>query len=96
MEPLIKIRDLTVGYDKNPVLTDVNLDVYDHDFLGVIGPNGGGKTTLLKAILGLLKPMKGKITYRSELDKRKKSIGYLPQVRHIDRKLPITGTKPKS
>ena len=96
MEPLIKIRDLTVGYDKNPVLTDVNLDVYDHDFLGVIGPNGGGKTTLLKAILGLLKPMKGKITYRSELDKRKKSNGYLPQVRHIDRKLPITGTKPKS
>lgn len=90
MEPLIKIRDLTVGYDKNPVLTDVNLDVYDHDFLGVIGPNGGGKTTLLKAILGLLKPMKGKITYRSELDKRKKSIGYLPQVRHIDRKFPIT------
>lgn len=90
MEPLIKIRELSVGYDKNPVLTNVNLDLYDNDFLGVIGPNGGGKTTLLKAILGLLKPMKGKISFRGDLDKRKKSIGYLPQVRHIDRKFPIT------
>lgn len=90
MEPLIKIQNLTVGYDKNPVLENVNLEIYEQDFLGVIGPNGGGKTTLLKAILGLLKPMKGEISFRKDIGGRKKSIGYLPQVRHIDRKFPIT------
>lgn len=90
MEPLIKIQDLTVGYDKNPVLENVNLEIYEKDFLGVIGPNGGGKTTLLKAILGLLKPMKGGISFRKDIAGRSKSIGYLPQVRHIDRKFPIT------
>jgi len=90
MEPLIKIQNLTVGYDKIPVLEKVNLEIFENDFLGVIGPNGGGKTTLLKAILGLLKPMRGEISFRNDMDRRKKSIGYLPQVRHIDRKFPIT------
>lgn len=90
MEPLLKISDLNVGYDKVPVLQHVNLEVYEKDFLGVIGPNGGGKTTLLKAILGLIKPFSGKIQFREDLNKRKKAIGYLPQVKHIDRKFPIT------
>ncbi|MDR2910031.1 MAG: metal ABC transporter ATP-binding protein [Bacteroidales bacterium] len=90
MEPLIKIQNLTVGYDKIPVLENVNLEIYENDFLGIIGPNGGGKTTLLKAMLGLLKPISGKITFRSDINGRKKPIGYLPQVRHIDRKFPIT------
>ena len=90
MDPLIKIEKLTVGYDKVPVLEDVNLEIYDKDFLGVIGPNGGGKTTLLKAILGLLKPASGSIHFSKEMSGRKKPIGYLPQVRHIDRKFPIT------
>ncbi len=90
MEPLIKIKNLTVGYDKTPVLDNVNLDIFENDFIGVIGPNGGGKTTLLKAILGLLKPIHGKIIFREDFDGRKKPIGYLPQVRHIDKKFPIT------
>uniref|UniRef100_UPI00321710DE metal ABC transporter ATP-binding protein n=1 Tax=uncultured Draconibacterium sp. TaxID=1573823 RepID=UPI00321710DE len=90
MEPLLKIENLTVGYDKIPVLQNVNLEIFDKDFLGVIGPNGGGKTTLLKAILGLLKPEEGRISFREDLRGRKKPIGYLPQVRHIDRKFPIT------
>ena len=90
MEPLINIQKLTVGYDKIPVLKNVDLQIYDNDFLGVIGPNGGGKTTLLKAILGLLHPMSGKIIFRKDLGGKKKSIGYLPQVRHIDKKFPIT------
>jgi len=90
MEPLIKIQNLTVGYDKQPVLTNVNFEIFEKDFIGVIGPNGGGKTTLLKAILGLLKPLDGKIDFRKDINGRKKSIGYLPQVRHIDRKFPIT------
>ena len=90
MLPLINIKNLTVGYDKEPVLRDVNLEIFESDFIGMIGPNGGGKTTLLKAILGLLKPMKGKIEFRKDFDKRKKPIGYLPQVRHIDKNFPIT------
>ncbi len=90
MEPLIKIQNLTVGYDKIPVLENVNLEVYENDFLGIIGPNGGGKTTLLKAILGLLRPVSGEIIFRSDISGRKKPVGYLPQIRHIDRKFPIT------
>ncbi len=42
MEPLLKIKNLTVAYDKVPVLQDVDLEIFDRDFLGVIGPNGGG------------------------------------------------------
>ncbi|MDX8337665.1 metal ABC transporter ATP-binding protein [Draconibacterium sp. IB214405] len=90
MDPLIKIEQLTVGYDKVPVLENVDLEISDRDFIGVIGPNGGGKTTLLKAILGLLKPESGHIHFSKEMSGRKKPIGYLPQVRHIDRKFPIT------
>jgi zinc transport system ATP-binding protein len=90
MNPLIKITNLTVGYDKNPVLKGVNLEIFEKDFLGVIGPNGGGKTTLLKAILGLLKPLEGKIEFRSDVKGKNRPIGYLPQVKHIDRKFPIS------
>jgi zinc transport system ATP-binding protein len=90
MNPLIKIEKLTVGYDKIPVLKNVDLNIFENDFLGVIGPNGGGKTTLLKAILGLIKPYSGKIIFRNDMDRQRKPFGYLPQVKHIDRKFPIT------
>ncbi len=53
---MIEIRDLSAGYEGKEVLTDVNLTIHEHDFLGIIGPNGGGKTTLIRCILGLLKP----------------------------------------
>ena len=62
--PLIEIKNLSAGYDNRTVLRNVNLTVYDRDFLGIIGPNGGGKTTLIKCILGLLKPTTGEILYR--------------------------------
>lgn len=62
--PLIEIKNLSAGYDSRTVLRNVNLTVYDRDFLGIIGPNGGGKTTLTKCILGLLKPTAGEILYR--------------------------------
>ena len=52
MKPIIEIKNLNAGYDGRTVLRDVNLTVYDRDFLGIIGPNGGGKTTLIKCILG--------------------------------------------
>jgi zinc transport system ATP-binding protein len=72
---MIEIRNLSAGYDGKEVLTDVNLTIHEHDFLGIIGPNGGGKTTLIRCILGLLKPTKGEIQYAD--DNLIKQIGYL-------------------
>ena len=65
MKPIIEIKNLNAGYDSRTVLRDVSLTVYDRDFLGIIGPNGGGKTTLIKCILGLLKPSSGEIIFTS-------------------------------
>ncbi len=92
MKKLIEINNLTVGYDNKPnVLNDVSLTIYEDDFLGVIGPNGGGKTTLLKTILGLIKPQSGSINF---YDKGVKvpslNIGYLPQINQVDKKFPIS------
>lgn len=90
MKPLIHIHHLTFAYASEPVLEDADLKIFEGDFIGVIGPNGGGKTTLLKAILGLIQPRKGKIYFREDLPRHKRPIGYLPQVKHLDRKFPIT------
>lgn len=95
MTPIIEIKDLSAGYDGRTVLRNVNLTVYDRDFLGIIGPNGGGKTTLIKCILGLLRPITGEIIYhatssRSSNSSSQTTMGYLPQYNSIDRKFPIT------
>ena len=58
---LIKINDLFYKYNKTDVLENINLSIKNDDFLAIIGPNGGGKSTLLKLILGLLTPQNGKI-----------------------------------
>ena len=63
MTPIIKIEHLSAGYDGKQVLSDVNLTVYQDDYLGIIGPNGGGKTTPMRLILGLMKPTEGTIRY---------------------------------
>lgn len=91
MNAIIETKNLSAGYDNRPVLRDISLTIYERDFLGIIGPNGGGKTTLIKCILGLLKPSKGEINYY--LDGQKTSsvtMGYLPQYNTIDRKFPIS------
>lgn len=85
MEKLIEIDRLSAAYDGHTVLHDVCLDIHERDFLGIIGPNGGGKTTLVRCILGLLKPTDGTITRRPGL-----RMGYLPQYTTIDRRFPIT------
>ena len=91
MVPLIEIRHLTVGYEENIILSDVSLTIHDKDFIGVIGPNGGGKTTLLKAILGLLQPFKGEVVFHDCMTEgNHHRIGYLPQINNIDRKFPIS------
>ena len=92
MNKLIEINNLTVGYENKPnVLKDICLTIYDDDFLGIIGPNGGGKTTLLKSILGFIKPQSGTITFYDNGQKVPSiNIGYLPQVNQIDKKFPIS------
>lgn len=93
MSKIIEIRNLSVGYDEKPlVLKNINLDVFQDDFLGIIGPNGGGKTTLLKTILGLVKPSSGTISFFNKHNVKvdKLNIGYLPQINQIDKKFPIS------
>lgn len=91
MNKLIELRDITAGYDKKIVLKNISLDIREKDFLGIIGPNGGGKTTLLKVILGLLQPTSGKIRFfRQEEEVPSLKIGYLPQINYIDKKFPIS------
>ena len=63
MDKLIEIDQISACYGRKVALQNVSLSVYKHDFLGIIGPNGGGKTTLLKVILGLIKPTTGTIQY---------------------------------
>ena len=91
MDFLVEIRNLSAGYGQNIVLHNVNLSIYKYDFVGVIGPNGGGKTTLLKAILGLLSPIDGEIVFAESMTEgNTHRIGYLPQINNIDRKFPVT------
>jgi zinc transport system ATP-binding protein len=91
MEPLFEIHSLSAGYNTKIVLEDINFGVSEKAFIGVIGPNGGGKTTLLKIILGLLKPQKGSIVYNEPLLYRNR-IGYLPQMSAGDISFPVTVT----
>lgn len=86
----VSITDMSVSYEGDLVLSDVNLTIESDDFLGVIGPNGGGKTTLVKAILGLI-PFAGKVSFAKELmDGGKPKIGYLPQFTEFDKAFPVS------
>ncbi len=85
------MESLSASYGANIVLEDVNFRVNESDFIGVIGPNGGGKTTLLKLILGLIKPVSGKIVFNQELTGAG-TIGYLPQISTGDVSYPVNVT----
>ncbi len=83
---LVILEGVRTGYFSETVLRDVDLKIYPDDFIGVIGPNGGGKTTLVKVILGLQPVFSGEVRFP---DGRPKT-GYLPQVSQIDKSFPIT------
>jgi zinc transport system ATP-binding protein len=90
MKKIVEIKNVSASYNGSAVLKHVNLSVSDKDFIGIIGPNGGGKTTLLKVILGLVKPSEGHVEYYLVDGNRKPDIGYLPQQYSTDRKFPIS------
>lgn len=89
--PLMQLTGISASYDEKTVLSRVNLTLYEHDFLGIIGPNGGGKTTLVKIMLGLLRPTTGTLRFfRDGKEIPGITMGYLPQYNHIDKKFPIS------
>ena len=91
MPEIIKLENVWVFYGNTPVLETINLSVYQQDFLGIIGPNGGGKTTLLKIIIGLVKPTLGKVTILgASPDVGKRFVGYVPQQTPLDREFPVS------
>lgn len=88
---IIKLDNVVVSYDRNVILPGVSLNVNKGDFIAVTGPNGGGKTSLLRVILGLVMPETGKVYYYDNGKCVKKlNIGYLPQKNAIDSRFPIT------
>jgi zinc transport system ATP-binding protein len=92
MQPsVVEIRDVSFSYDGHEVLQGVDLDIRQGDFIAMIGPNGGGKTTLLKLILGLFKPDQGSIRVLGlPAEKASHHIGYVPQEVYGNRSFPIT------
>lgn len=87
---VITVEHLWAGYDNESVLEDINLVVNRRDFIGLIGPNGGGKTTFIKVLLGLVPPTKGTVRILGEpVKKGRQYIGYVPQLVEFDREFPI-------
>ena len=90
MQSLVSIKNVTVNYGNYTAIEGANLEIFADDFIGIIGPNGGGKTTLIKTILGSL-PDSGEITLSPALyNGSRRLIGYLPQQSTFDREFPIS------
>ena len=84
--PLLALRDVVFAYDREAILDGVSLEIGRDDFLAVIGPNGGGKTTLLKVLLGLLRPQAGRVERALT---RRSGLGYVPPFATFDRDVPL-------
>ncbi len=89
-ESVVDVRDVTFSYDGYTVIENATFQIREHDFVTIVGPNGGGKTTLLKLMLGLLRPSKGRVRILGrppeEISHR---IGYMPQHAHLDPQFPV-------
>jgi len=88
----LSVENIAFSYEKQiPVLEGISFSISQGEFIGIFGPNGGGKTTLLKLMLGLLKPTVGEVKILGEPPQKTRSqIGYVPQVRRFDRQFPIS------
>lgn len=83
--PLVSLKDIQVSFNGQKALQDINLAIYPNSITTIVGPNGGGKSTLLKVLLKLLPPDQGEVSHQKNL-----KIGYVPQKLHIDSSIPIT------
>ena len=91
IQPVIEIENLSFSYNGFRVLEDVDLTVDQGDFISIVGPNAGGKTTLLKLILGLLKPTSGNVrVFGKPPIKVRSRIGYMPQHASLDPLFPVS------
>ena len=90
-EKLVEISGVYFSYNSSPLLTDINLCIHKGDFVGVVGANGCGKTTLVKLLLGHLTPHKGTILHYSDgRPVATPAIGYLPQYAAVDKRFPLS------
>ncbi len=91
MSPVIDIRSLNFAYGRVPTLSGIDLQVAEGEFLGIVGPNAGGKSTLLKLILGLLQPQSGSIRVLDcAASAASRLLGYVPQYPSFPRDFPVT------
>lgn len=87
----LKIHQLSVNYEKTPILWDLCFEVPEGNLVAIVGPNGAGKSTLLKTTLGLIKPITGTISFFGQnLKKMRQRIAYIPQKESVDWNFPIT------
>jgi ABC-type Mn2+/Zn2+ transport system ATPase subunit len=84
-DPLLRFDDVALGYGETPVLRGLSFHICRGEFLGIVGPNGSGKTTILRAILGLLRPLHGAVSWTT-----RPTLGYVPQREQIDTIMPVT------
>lgn len=90
-EMAIQLKNVSFAYERRPVLESVNLRVAQNEFCWIVGPNGGGKTTLLKLILGLLAPSTGKVQLFGQAPRlARERIGYMSQQVALDQRFPVT------
>lgn len=88
--PIITLRNVGINYEQSVALEDVNLEIFEDDFIGIIGPNGGGKSSLVKAIMGVV-AHSGEIEFAPALRRKNHlKIGYMPQVSQFDTRFPIS------
>lgn len=90
-DPPVEVHDLTVSYDKKPVLWNIDVSIPEGQIIGIIGPNGAGKSTLIKAIMGLMPADSGWVKiYGEPLARQRRLVGYVPQRESVDWDFPVT------
>mgnify|MGYP000154909927 CR=1 FL=1 len=91
MSPAVILKNISFSYNQQPLFQDVSLEIFEGEFIGIIGPNGGGKTTLMKLIMGFLNPTKGNIfLFGGDPKANLNKIAYVPQNLRFDKKFPIS------